>query len=254
MFGKIKEPIITGVIYGDSTVKASVNKRNTHLLIYKISGESLYYLRDKCVNLVQGSILYIPEGETYKFEKISDGESLYYLVNFHADIEMPIAPMIICNDKSERVLKIFKEMRKVWSSVDSPSKNYEMISLFYHLVSTLVSFRKQSYITKEQKNKIKPAVDYLEENIYDPNLKIYGLSELCGMSEVMFRKLFNLRFGLSPKKYIIQTRMQTAMAIFENGEFESISAVARQVGYDDPLHFSKCFKAFFGYSPNNIKT
>lgn len=72
------------------------------------------------------------------------------------------------------------------------------------------------------------------------------------MSEVMFRKLFNIRFGVSPKKYIIQGRMQIAKAMLENGEYESISQVAREVGYDDSLHFSKLFKKFYGVSPTKM--
>ena len=252
MFGKINNLDITGVLSGESTLKAQVKSRSTHLLIYKISGESVYYLRGKRYVLTPGSVLYVPEGETYKFKKTSSGESLYYLVNFHAEIENDVPPVIICNDKNERALKSFKDLNKKWLEIHSSDSEYEITACFYRLLSVVMSCRKHVYTTQKQKGKIELAVSYLEEHVYDKGLKISELSKLSGMSEVMFRKIFHSRFETSPKQYIIQNRMQTAKAIFENGEFESIAEVAKKVGYEDPLHFSKSFKQFFGVSPANI--
>lgn len=253
MFGRIRDLIISGVLFGDSTVKASVKKRSSHLLIYKVSGESVYYLRGHKIGLTPGSVLYVPEGEDYEFKKTSDNESLYYLVNFHADFENDIAPMIICYDKGDRILKTFKDMERLWRISGAVENNYEIISLFYRLIATMLELQKTVYVTQNQKNKIAPAMIYLEEHMYDCELRVSELSKLCGMSDVMFRRIFNLNFGMSPKKYIIQNRMQTAKAIFENGEFESVEQVARNVGYDDPLHFSKCFKLIYGSAPTKFQ-
>ena len=252
MFGSIKNLEITGILSGDSTYKAQMKKRSTHLLIYKVSGESVYYLRGKKIALIPGSVLYIPEGEAYEFEKISVGESMYYLVNFHADLENDVVPMIICNDKNEKILKIFKDMERAWRMTGTSDEDYEILSQFYRLIATAIVYRKNGYITHRQKGRIEPAVSYIEEHLYDKDLKTAELARLCVMSEVMLRKLFNVRFGMSPKKYIIQGRMQTAKAILENGEYKTVAEVARKVGYDDPLHFSKCFKEYFGTAPTNI--
>ena len=84
-------------------------------------------------------------------------------------------------------------------------------------------------------------------------VKLGEIAKLCNLSDVMFRKIFYRRFGMSPKKYIINRRMKTAGAIFESGEYDSVAGVAKGVGYDDPLHFSKSFKAFYGISPTDIR-
>ena len=252
MFGNVSNLVITGVISGDSTPRAQVKKRGSHLLIYKLSGKSVYYLRGAQITITPGSVLYVPEGETYEFEKISEGESLYYLVNFHADFDKIVPPMIICNDKNEKILKTFKEMEKRWRALELNEEKYETISLFYHLVALLADSKNNRYVTQKQKNRIEPAITYLSEHLGDTELKTSELAKLCNMSEVIFRKLFNIRFGVSPKKYIIQGRMQIAKAMLENGEYESISQVAREVGYDDSLHFSKSFKKVYGVSPTKM--
>ena len=253
MFGRIDNLVITGIFSGESTVKATVKKRNSHLLIYKVSGESVYYLRGGKIKITPGSVLYVPEGEDYSFEKISEGESLYYLVNFHADFEHGMSPMIISYDKNDKILKTFKDMERRWRILGTLEADYEIVSLFYHLLAKLVDSNKTVYLTQDQKGKIEPAMIYLEEHIYDAELKMSDLPRLCGMSDVMFRRIFNRRFATSPKKYIIQNRMQKAKMIFENGEFESVEQVAKDVGYDDPLHFSKCFKAIYGSSPTKFR-
>ena len=253
MFGKIRNLIIMGVISGESTAKAQVKNRNSHLLIYKVSGESVYCLRGKETLLAPGSVLYVPQGETYEFEKISGGESKYYLVNFHADFENDIQPVLIYNENSDRILRTFKDMEKLWSSSETEAETYEIVSLFYHLVSLLADCRKNVYTTQKQKEKIEPAILYLEERMYSSDLKTSELAKLCNLSDVMFRKIFYRRFGMSPKKYIINRRMKTAGAIFESGEYDSVAGVAKGVGYDDPLHFSKSFKAFYGISPTDIR-
>ena len=252
MFGRIENPVITGVFSGESTVRSIVKRRNSHLFIYKVSGESIYYLRGNEIKLSPGSVLYVPEGEGYSFEKISEGESQYYLINFHASFENCIEPMIISYDKSDKILKIFKDMERLWRIHGAAEDDYEIISLFYHLLAKLIDSRKTVYLTQSQKDRIEPAIIYLEKHIYDTGLKMSDLSKLCEMSDVMFRRIFNRRFATSPKKYIIQNRMQKAKMIFENGEFESVEQVARDVGYDDPLHFSKYFKAIYGGSPTKF--
>ena len=253
MFGRINGLTITGVISGESTAKAQVKKRNSHLLIYKVSGESVYCLRGKKIPFTPGCVLFVPEGETYEFEKTSCGVSRYYLVNFHADFENEAKPVLICNENSDKILRTLKDMETLWRACETEAENYEITSLFYHLLSLIANSGKNVYMTQKQKEKIEPAILYLEEHMYSGELKTQDLAKLCNVSDVMFRKIFNRRFGMSPKKYIINMRMKAAAAIFENGEYDSVARVAKAVGYDDPLHFSKSFKAFYGISPTDIR-
>ncbi len=55
---------------------------------------------------------------------------------------------------------------------------------------------------------------------------------------------------MAPQKYIISKRISDAKAIMDSGEYEKVQEVAAQVGYSDPLYFSKVFKKFYGISPS----
>ena len=252
MIGEIKNLEIKNVVCGESTAKARVQNRQTHMLLYKVNGESVYYLRERQMRILPGCVLFIPEGESYRFEKTCDEESEYYLVNFCADFADDLSPKLFSLGKNEKIAKVFRDMEQKSSGFCDISEKYELISLFYHLLSMLASGEKSAYFTSEQRDKIEPAVQYLSEHIFDPDLKIPSLSMLCGVSDVTFRHLFNLRFGVSPRKYIIRNRLFMAKSMLEKGKYDSIAAVAEAVGYTDRLYFSKHFKSFFGASPSSV--
>ena len=247
----IKDPSIVGVISGESTLKASIENRPSHTLIFKENGESIYLLRGKRYRLSAGTVLFIPEGESYIFKKTSEGESIYRLINFHAEIDSP-EPRIFNLSQGENLQTIFKQMERIWRFNGKASGKYELLSLFYKLLATLVDAEDTKYTTAEQKESIDPAIEHLEAHLFDSSLKTSTLHELCGISAPTFRRIFSSRFGTSPRKYVIRQRLLQAKTILESGEYKNISDVARSVGYDDPLYFSKHFKEFYGSSPSNF--
>ena len=247
----IKNPEIVGVISGNSTEKATIQSRSSSTLIYKSSGESIYHLRGKRYHLTPSTVLFIPENESYNFEKTSSGESIYRLVNFHADLDNA-EPRLFDLTQAEGIDVLFRQMENLWRANDGRAEKYELLSLFYKLISALAKSEERKYTTSEQKEKIEPAMEFLKRNIFNSALKISSLHTLCGMSAPTFRRIFESKTGISPRKYVIRQRLTQAKIILESGEYGSISEVAHSVGYDDPLYFSKHFKEFYGSSPSNF--
>ncbi len=54
--------------------------------------------------------------------------------------------------------------------------------------------------------------------------------------------------GCSPGELILAVKMREARRLLETGELQ-VQQVAHRVGYDDPAHFSRRFKAYFGLAP-----
>ena len=215
----IKDPTIVGVISGNSTLRASIDNRPSHTLIFKENGESLYILRGKRYCLSEGTVLFIPEGESYSFKKTSNGESIYRLINFHAEMSCP-EPKLFVLPQGENISFIFKQMERLWRFNGKNSGKYELLSLFYKLAATLTESEDTKYTTAEQKASIDPAIDHLEAHIFDSDLKTSSLHELCGISAPTFRRIFTSRFGTSPRKYVIRQRLLQAKMILESGEYK----------------------------------
>lgn len=254
MFGQINDLEISSVISGNSSSQRKIINRPSHLLYYKVTGESVYHLRGKDIKLTAGSVLFVPQGETYTLRKVSEGDSFFRVINFYMNTKLPLEPELFTHIDNDIVESVFKQIETHWCFSDDPSEKFETISLFYHLLSLLVKNKRAEYAPLRQKSRIDDAVDYLAHHIYDCDLKVSELSTLCDMSEATFRHIFFTRFDMSPKKYIIRQRMLKARALLESGEYKNISELAHSVGYDDPLYFSKHFKSFYSFSPSQYKS
>ncbi|MEO1436506.1 MAG: AraC family transcriptional regulator [Bacteroidota bacterium] len=83
---------------------------------------------------------------------------------------------------------------------------------------------------------------------FDKALTVEDFANLTGRSLPTFRREFKLKFGTSPRKWIIQQRLEKAKNLLENQALP-VGEVAQQVGYDNTSHFIKAFKSAFGHTP-----
>ena len=74
-------------------------------------------------------------------------------------------------------------------------------------------------------------------------------AEQSFMGEAYFRRLFKKEFGISPKQYVINRRIEYAKALIIAGYF-SVGEIAEMCGYNDHKHFSSEFKRLVGVSPS----
>ena len=92
-------------------------------------------------------------------------------------------------------------------------------------------------------------MEYLRKHLFDPELSVGQLHPMCNISDTYFRALFAARFGMRPKKYILDRRLAQAKQLLDSGECAQVSEVARLCGFDDDLYFSRVFKNRYGYPP-----
>ena len=108
--------------------------------------------------------------------------------------------------------------------------------------------QKRQYISKTQVSLIAPAVEEMERAFTQNDLTVCELAAMCGISEVYFRRLFLNTFGISPKEYIIQKRIEYAKTLLSSKDF-SVGEVGILCGYTEPCHFSREFSKRVGISP-----
>jgi AraC family transcriptional regulator of arabinose operon len=80
-------------------------------------------------------------------------------------------------------------------------------------------------------------------------LSVRALAVRAGLSESRLTHLFVAQLGTPPMRFVEQQRMRAAEQLLDLSP-RSVAAVARAVGYEDPLYFSARFKRFTGRSPS----
>lgn len=94
------------------------------------------------------------------------------------------------------------------------------------------------------------AVNFINENY--PTAKIGDVARYIGIHRSYLTNIFKAKMGVSPQEYLMQCKLQHACKLLIETSLP-IQEIARQVGYDNPLTFSKTFKTFYGLSPRNYR-
>lgn len=79
-----------------------------------------------------------------------------------------------------------------------------------------------------------------------------SLARVAHLSASRLSHVFTRTFGLSPQQYVERERM-TRADMFLRTTDRAIADIARDVGFDDPLYFSRRFRRWHGVSPSEFR-
>lgn len=97
---------------------------------------------------------------------------------------------------------------------------------------------------------IRKAEDFIRYNY--ATIQVTDVAEFVGFTRSYFCSSFKKKTGMAPQEYLIQTRIARAKTLLANPDLR-IMDIAPQVGYEDPLHFSKAFHKCCGMSPKEYR-
>lgn len=100
-------------------------------------------------------------------------------------------------------------------------------------------------------HKVAQAIIYMSEHLDEP-LRVAVLARLAGLSRAHFGELFKDQTGSSPRDYLHLLRIHQACRLLRDSPL-SVKEIAARIGYRDPFHFSRQFKAFQGASPSEYR-
>ncbi|MGM9683257.1 MAG: AraC family transcriptional regulator [Eubacteriales bacterium] len=90
------------------------------------------------------------------------------------------------------------------------------------------------------------------ENNYYRNLTMNDVANYLYISEKHFCRIFKNKFKITPKRYLLELRMNKARDLILGTDM-LIKEISVSVGYDSPFTFSEAFSGFFGYSPSELR-
>ena len=93
---------------------------------------------------------------------------------------------------------------------------------------------------------------YIIKNLSSDILSISYLAQEFAMSESTLLRQLKRLTGLSPKQYLQEVRLATALQMLEERTETSLTRVAANVGYASIQSFSKSFRQRFGKSPSEM--
>ena len=238
---------INGAVYvAPNTGKLTHKDRPFHGFVLNDSDSVKdYVFDDGRVMRTKGDMLfYLPQGSSYHVETLHAGGC--YAINFYASVTDE--PFAISLRNIEEVLRNFKTAATEWQRKDDTRRMSGMRAI-YDAIDHMQKEQAKQYVSGTQLTLLSPALEVIEQRFTKNELTVPYLANLCGISDAYFRRLFFNQFGISPKEYIIQKRIEYAKTLLLSGLF-SISEIAVMCGYAEPCHFSREFSKRVGVSPS----
>lgn len=106
-------------------------------------------------------------------------------------------------------------------------------------------------VTETKKNKVNSvseAAKIYVSNNYQKSVNMAVISNNIDISYAYFSKIFKEENGMNFSDYVMEYRMKEATNKLKRTD-KIIREVAASVGYDNPKHFTRAFKNYFGVSP-----
>lgn len=216
----------------------------TYELIFHISGKSTVYFNEKVLPVDENTVRYLPKGKVdrYIVDRSAPGECID--IFFQADKPPADEAFVFSVGENKQIGQLFNRMFSVWVRKENGYR-YECLSILYMILAQL---QRQNYIPEKQYQAIYPALKYIEANFLRGPIPSEKLASLCGISYSYIKKLFVKRFGVPPKKYILQMKINYAGDLLRSGMY-SVSQIAELCGFSDIYYFSRQFKEYIGLSP-----
>lgn len=109
----------------------------------------------------------------------------------------------------------------------------------------------QEFADYENKQKIRQAVHYIQENFRSP-LNMAVVSNEVSMNYSLFSLLFKQYTGTNFVSYLQSLRLEEAKKLLASTDWR-IGEICRRVGFSDEKHFLKVFKSVVGMSPSEYR-
>ncbi|AFH61214.1 transcriptional regulator [Paenibacillus mucilaginosus K02] len=160
-------------------------------------------------------------------------------------------PHMLALDAVSEVEEQFRRLHQLWNG-KQPGYEWRSRILLMELLDGME--RKQaapSLAVLRAEEAIRKAMEHIHVHYKQP-VNRDQMARNCSMSVSYFALLFKKIAGYSYVNYVHKVRMDKAKILLRSG-LAPISEVAFEVGYQDPLYFSKLFSREVGLSPREYR-
>lgn len=240
----LQETVITDIarIYTTYLKKGDTYQtpdRGTYGIALCERGRITYCQDGKELALEPNHVVILPKGQSYSLRCDKDGD--FPVINFLTLHPLCDEITILEISDARFLLQCYGELKQLLLGKENRAK---CMSVFYDLLHH-VSRRNNWGI-------LQAAVDSIYSSYHLPDLSISDLAKACQISEAYFRRLFKAQFGVSPKQFIIDLRIQKAKILLSEG-YLKIWAVSEACGFPDPYSFSRIFRQRTDMTPQEYR-
>ena len=236
------------IVYaGKHSFKTTVSRhqhRDTEL-IYCTSGAGSMLFDEFTVPYREGDIVVIPPFLPHSNSSSVGFSNIY--INMAEPTLIIRQPLTIRDDSNHFLLNAFSAVFFHYS--DQDHRSAPLLSAYGNLIVNYLQYFEQASPRNSTIEEVERAII---NNFPDADFELDNYLHTFPFNYDYLRKLFKKELGITPHQYLTDRRLQAAadyLCVLGN-EDVSISDIARQCGFREPLYFSRMFKKKYGVSPS----
>jgi AraC-like DNA-binding protein len=230
--------------------------RDVYSLHYILNGRGLYKTNGRTYTLKAGDcFLLIPEYAVY-YEADQDDPWEYMWITFNglksdaylqqAGLSPEHAAVYTSSPAIERYFLQLQEAAK------SRTPELQATSLLCSILTELIDTAPDGRTPRSDKEHyINSAIEYIA-NHYSEDIAISGIAKHIGLDQSYLGVIFKQHTQMTLQQYLLAFRMERACYLMRNHDL-SITDIARSVGYDNPLVFTRIFKKIKKLPPSSYR-
>jgi AraC family transcriptional regulator, exoenzyme S synthesis regulatory protein ExsA len=162
---------------------------------------------------------------------------------------------IISIDNNESVQSFFHSMMPYFGANKEPDQSLLELK-FRELILTIADNNKNaellSYFCSLLHEPQTITLQRVMEDNYSFNLKLEEFAKLSNRSLSAFKRDFQKIFNTTPGKWLLEKRLNHSMHLLTNLK-KTVSEASFEAGFENPSHFSRAFRQYFGVAPTSLK-
>ena len=244
--------IMVGETYCDEKFNVDREESDLSALEFILDGKGTLEIEGQVLHPKKNDVFYLKLGSHHRY--YPDPKSPWHKiwVVFDGTVMQSCADNLLSKDvylyENCNVRQVFKNIYNMaMKTTESSPKllddmTVEFMKIFLYIHSKTV------YQTEDLAEKIR---HYLEANI-EKNFSLDDLCKALNYSKNHIIHIFADKYGMTPYKYYLERKIETAKIYLKNTNF-SIGEIAARLCFADQQYFSTSFKGIVGYSPNEYR-
>jgi AraC-like DNA-binding protein len=151
-----------------------------------------------------------------------------------------------------RLIGLLQDLEKVFEEDYAFPQLLYASQLLAHIVGMMIRLRRSSLThVPDAYQRVLQTAQRMKHRLDRP-LDVDQQASLARLSSSHYGTLFRRLTGDSPNAYFRRLRLHRAARLLMTTD-ESVAAIARRMGYEDPLYFSRAFRRVHGVSPSEYR-
>lgn len=227
---------------------------------YCIKGHGWCELGGRRFEVGPGDLMVVPRSVPHAYG--ADPKRPWTIHWFHArgselgalslELGVSLSEPVVGVGNDPRLILLFEELRQLLEDDYSPPQLLYASQLLTHLLGLLIRLRRTSLREAPgATERVLYTIEHVKEHL-DLELDVRTLAALAELSPSHFSALFRKLTGHAPNGYLTHLRIHRAAQLLGTTA-RSVKAIAQQLGYQDPLYFSRAFRQINGVSPSQYR-